>query len=141
MRFITKTMVSVAALMLLVSGTALSAEKSIGQAEYEQNCASCHGVKGKGDGPFTEFLKQGIPSLTNLSKNNGGVFPVDRITQYIDGRTWTKAHGSREMPVWGAGYTAESVRAHGPFFGEWYAENVVRARILALVEYISQLQE
>lgn len=141
MKKLRRTVVIIGALMLSASGAAFAGDKSVGQAEFERSCASCHGVQGKGDGPFTEFLKQGVPDLTTLSKNNGGVFPVERLTQYIDGRTWTKAHGSREMPVWGAGYTQESIQAQGPFFGEWYAENVIRARILALVEYISTLQK
>lgn len=129
------------ALALPAVAPAAEKEKSIGQLEYERNCATCHGLQGKGDGPFAEFLKEGTPSLTTLSKNNNGVFPFDRVHAYIDGRKWTAGHGSREMPVWGAQYTEESMEAHGPFFGQWYAEDVVQARILALVEYISTLQE
>ena len=127
---------------LLFSGlTGLAiAEESIGQQEYNASCAVCHGVDGKGDGAFGEFLKSGAPSLTTLSKNNGGVFPFEKVYKVIDGRT-AKGHGTREMPVWGAAYTAESVKARGPFFGEWYGEEIARGRILALIDYISSLQE
>jgi len=128
-------------LALPVASAAAEKEKSVSQLEYERNCATCHGLKGKGNGPFAEFLTEGAPSLTTLSKNNDGVFPVKRVRSYIDGREWTAAHGSREMPIWGAEYTEESMAAHGPFFREWYGEDVVQARILALVEYISTLQE
>lgn len=128
-------------LALPLVAAAAEKEKPIGQLEYERNCATCHGLEGKGDGPFAEFLKEGAPPLTGLSKGNDGVFPFERVHAYIDGREWTAGHGSREMPVWGAQYTEESVQAHGPFFGEWYGEEVVQARILALVEYISTLQE
>jgi mono/diheme cytochrome c family protein len=135
------TLLSLSAFLLLgVSGTAF-AEVSVGEAEYKENCASCHGVKGKGDGPFAEFLKGGVPSLTTLSKNNNGVFPVERVYKVIDGRADVKAHGSREMPVWGSEYMAESVKKHGPFFGDWYGEEVVNAKILALIDYINKLQE
>ena len=126
---------------LLVGATNMAvAEESLGQQEYEASCAVCHGVDGKGGGAFTEYLKSGIPSLTTLAKNNGGVFPVDRVYSVIDGRT-AKGHGTREMPIWGAAYTAESIKARGPFFGEWYGEEIARGRILALISYISTLQE
>lgn len=134
------TILSAVALMGSLSGAAIAQEVSIGAAEYKDNCASCHGTTGKGDGPFSEYLRNRAPSLTTFSKNNGGVFPVERIYKIIDGRT-EKGHGSAEMPVWGKAYTAQSVETHGPFFGEFYAEEVVRARILALVAHIHSLQE
>ena len=122
-------------------GTSFAGEESIGAAEYKSNCAACHGISGKGDGPFAEYLKNGAPSLTVLKKNNGGVFPVDKVYQLIDGRGLAKGHGTREMPIWGAQYTAQSVKEHGPFFGEWYAQDVIQARILALISHIYTLQE
>lgn len=122
-------------------GTVLAEEVSVGKAEYMNNCATCHGATGKGDGQFAEFLKAGTPSLSTLSKDNGGVFPVDRIYQVIDGRKDVQSHGPREMPIWGKAYLAESVETHGPFFGEWYGEDILNARVLALIDYISTLQE
>ena len=126
-------------LFIGVSGTAL-AEKDIGAAEYQNNCASCHGPKGEGNGPFAEFLKAVPTSLTTLSKNNGGVFPFERVYQAIDGRGDVKSHGPREMPVWGKDYIAGSVKEHGPFFGEWYGEDILNSRILALIDYLNKLQ-
>jgi len=132
-----------ASTVLFVStvGMSLAEDESIGAAEYKSNCAVCHGVSGKGDGPFAEFLKNGAPSLTALSKNNGGVFPVDKVYKMIDGRGMMKGHGTTEMPVWGAQYTAESVKRHGPFFGEFYAQDMIEARILALISHLNSLQE
>lgn len=136
------TMLSISACLFVgLSSTVFAENATIGEAEYQNNCAVCHGSKGKGDGQFTEFLKAGTPSLTTLSKNNGGVFPFEQVYQVIDGRKDVKSHGSREMPIWGKNYIAGSVKTHGPFFGEWYAENVVNARILALIDYINKLQE
>lgn len=136
------TTVSLSAFVFVCLAGTVSAEKvSIGEAEYQNNCATCHGVKGDGDGPFTEFLKGGSAALSTLSKNNGGVFPFERVYQTIDGRNDVKSHGPREMPVWGKDYTAGSVETNASFFGEWYGENILNARILALIDYINTLQE
>lgn len=116
------------------------AEQSLGQQEFETSCAVCHGVDGKGGGAFSEYLKSGAPALTMLAKNNGGVFPFDQVYSIIDGRS-AKGHDTREMPVWGSAYKAESSKGRGPFFGEWYGEEITRGRILALISYISTLQE
>ena len=114
---------------------------SLGAAKYHADCAVCHGVTGKGDGPFAESLKGGVPSLTMLSKNNGGVFPFERVYASIDGRKELRGHGTREMPIWGNRYAASSLKVHNPFIGRWYAEQVIHTRIRALVEYIASLQE
>ena len=136
------TMLSISACLFVgLSSTVLAEKGTIGEAEYQNNCAACHGATGKGDGQFTEFLKAGTPSLATLSKNNGGVFPFERVYQVIDGRGDVKSHGSREMPIWGKQYIAGSIKTHGPFLGEWYGENIVNARILALIDYINGLQE
>jgi mono/diheme cytochrome c family protein len=129
-----------AALLVGTAGSAL-AEGSVGESEYMRNCVSCHGKSGSGDGPFAEFLKHGVPALNTIQKNNGGVFPFDRIHKMIDGRGAVKGHGGSEMPIWGDQYRAESVKTHGPFFGDWYSEDIINARILALIEHISTLQK
>jgi mono/diheme cytochrome c family protein len=107
----------------------------LGQREYKQNCASCHGLDGRGGGPFVEFLKRSPPDLTQLAKANKGVFPVLRAYEVIDG----KGHGSRDMPVWGAAY---AVRASEYYVDMPYdQEAFVRGRILALIEYLDRLQQ
>jgi mono/diheme cytochrome c family protein len=119
-----------------------AADKSIGQREYENKCFMCHGATGKGDGWFTTFLKTPPSSLTRLKKNNGGVFPFDRVYEVLDGRKQVLVHGPREMPVWGAQYRSESGKEYDAYYGLVYVdEGVVRARILALIDYLSQLQE
>ena len=87
--------------MLGFASLSCAADKfDIGKNEYMTNCASCHGTAGKGDGPSAETLKSRVTDLTVLSRNNGGVFPVSRVYEVIDGRQQVKAHGVREMPVW-----------------------------------------
>ena len=114
----------------------------IGKGEYDSKCQVCHGRLGKGDGSYAELLKKPASDLTQLKRNNGGVFPVERVVAMIDGREVVKAHGERDMPVWGASYAAETARA-AEYFAEvpYNQEMYVRSRILALVDYLNRLQQ
>ena len=41
---------------------------SLGEFEYRNSCAQCHGVSGKGDGPVASSLAKPPPDLTMLQK-------------------------------------------------------------------------
>jgi mono/diheme cytochrome c family protein len=111
----------------------------IGQREYNNHCAFCHGLEGKGDGPSANMLRTKVADLTVLQKNNKGIFPFKRTYEIIDGREAVAAHGSRDMPVWGEVYNREAADwSLPPGISE---EAFIRARILSLVEYISRLQQ
>jgi hypothetical protein len=61
-----------------------------------------------------------------------------QVYEVIDGRKEVQAHGPRDMPIWGADY---SVKAAEHYVDVPYdPESYVRARILALIEYINRLQ-
>jgi len=108
----------------------------LGQREYLNNCAACHGETAKGNGPYNELLKKSASDLTTLAKRNGGVFPVARVYEVIDGGG--SGHGSRDMPVFGTDYKLKAAEYYGdmPYDPEVY----VRGRILSLVEYLNRLQ-
>jgi mono/diheme cytochrome c family protein len=108
-----------------------------GQREFTSNCASCHGPGGKGDGPLTDLLTKSPPDLTRLAARNGGILPIARLYEVIDG-TGVAAHGSRDMPVWGRDYRIQAAEQfmEAPYDPEAYT----RGRILALLEYINRLQ-
>jgi mono/diheme cytochrome c family protein len=110
-----------------------------GQKEYEKLCAICHGMDAKGDGVFTQALKVAPPDLTVLARNNGGVFPAERISGVIDGRVEIASHGPRDMPIWGKRYAADAAKrfADIPYAQETY----IRASVLLLVEYLSHIQQ
>jgi mono/diheme cytochrome c family protein len=108
-----------------------------GKREFESNCASCHGLQGKGNGPITDLLRRSPPDLTQLAKKNGGVFPMNRLYEVIEGVN-VPGHGSRDMPVWGRDYRIKDAEYYGDV--AYDPEPLVRARILALLEYINRLQ-
>ena len=75
--------------------------KMSGGELFEQFCASCHGPGGEGDGPVAPLIKIPVADLTRISRRHGGEFPADDVRRTIDGRADQKAHGTRDMPVWG----------------------------------------
>ncbi len=118
----------------------------IGKAEYMSNCASCHGLDGKGNGPVASALKTNPTDLTVLAKKNGGVFPVNALYEIIDGRRVLASHGTREMPVWGYRLVPPSQFAltlSDDFIvaPPSSAEPIVYTRILAIIDYLNRIQE
>jgi mono/diheme cytochrome c family protein len=141
-----KTRIAVAvATMALVAFAGVAnaqAKRDVGKREYDSNCAVCHGKLGKGDGPYAGLVDtKGGADITKLSKNNGGVFPILRVSDMIDGRYYVKAHGPRDMPIWGMDYLLDAkdiaATSEVPFDTEAY----VKYRVYALTEYVYRLQE
>ena len=112
----------------------------IGKQEYINSCASCHGEDGKGGGPVAISLKEKVPDLTVLAKNNAGVFPFARVYDVIDGRQAVAAHGPREMQVWGSEYREEGAKASRYEATRGELSSYARGRIIALIGYIYTLQ-
>ena len=125
-----------AAFLAAAAACAQERGADVGKAEYLTSCAVCHGTGGKGDGPFAAQLKKAVADLSVIQKNNGGIFPFDRIYDVIDGREAVASHGPRDMPVWGGIY---GMRAREQSGGT-ATESLTRGQILALVGYIYSLQ-
>ncbi len=128
-------------LLSAVSSMAAAPEMSPGRRDYEHNCAMCHGTTGKGNGWLTQYLSVKVPSLTELKKDNGGVFPAKRVQDAIDGTADIQLHGSRAMPVWGHAFRLSEAGSKGTQGKSRAKDEAVRARIRALVDYIAKLQE
>jgi mono/diheme cytochrome c family protein len=111
----------------------------VGKLEFEESCAVCHGMDAKGNGFLTSSLKVAPPDLTLLTKNNGNVFPMDRVNAVIDGRTQIASHGSRDMPIWGSRYAVNAAEHY--FDAPYDQEAYVRYHILNLVDYLYRIQK
>ncbi len=129
----------VAILVASISTTqALAQETEViagGDLEYQNHCAICHGVDGKGRGIMNKFLTIQPADLTQVSKKNADRFPFWQVYRVIDGREEIRGHGTREMPIWGARFQAE---AKGSDPG---SRAQVAGRILSLVFYLQHIQE
>ena len=106
-----------------------------GEIEYQNHCAICHNVDGRGRGIMAKFLTISPANLTQLAKKNAGKFPFWQAFRVIDGREEVRGHGTREMPIWGARFQAEA-RGNDPG-----ARSQVSGRILSLVFYLQHIQE
>jgi len=132
-----KSLMVIGALMLSMPAWA-QPKVDVGKLEYESHCAICHGDNGRGTGEMRKFLTKAPTDLTTMSKRNGGVFPNQIAWEVIDGRTEVGPHGTRTMPVWGRVYRQEAFSELVPAYQpEWY----VRNRIVALLDYLSRIQE
>ncbi len=130
------------AIIIAVTITPLAAlAQSDGASEYMNSCASCHGADGRGNGPMAGYLNASLPDLTQLATNNGGVFPVTRVYETIEGSTEAGPHGTRNMPIWGNRYKSRSAETANPEFRDTEAEVYARYRILALTEFLAGIQE
>jgi mono/diheme cytochrome c family protein len=126
-----KLVVGSALSITLAFATPVFAADDTGARLYFNNCAACHGDDGEGTGPVAASMRVTMPNLRSLAQRNGGVFPGDSITAYIDGRSPRAAHGDRQMPIWGDVFRGAD---------QGTAKRSVRRRIAAVVDYIWTLQ-
>jgi len=106
---------------------------SAGRADFLQYCSSCHGFDARGNGPVTPALRVPPPDLTRIAARRGGQFPLAELARLVDGREPIEAHGSREMPVWGASFAE-------PLAGDPLRERIVRGQIQMLLVYLESIQ-
>jgi mono/diheme cytochrome c family protein len=154
-----------AAFLTAAIGGALAQDADKGRTEFMENCAGCHGADAKGAGPLGAKLKTKPTDLTLLAKRNHGSFDNAAVYQMIDGRNARTKHRGAEMPIWGCRHEPPAVPA--PALSKNHrkipkrvvsamkrreseldslldlpcgSEEAVRDRILAIVDYLSQLQ-
>jgi len=105
----------------------------MGRPYFERYCASCHGLSGAGDGPTAGVLRAPPADLRLIAARRGGEFPDGEVAQFIDGRFDVKAHGSREMPVWGERFSQNIPEPE-------VADAIARGKIVVLIEYLKSIQ-
>lgn len=104
-----------------------------GRRDYQDHCAVCHGMDGRGNGPAASALRVAPADLTQIAARRQGEFPELDIAYRIDGRFEITSHGPREMPIWGT-----QLRQSLP--QNETGEAIVRGRIEAIVAYLASLQ-
>ena len=114
------------------AGSAREERVERGAQAYRIYCGGCHGAGAKGDGPLADLLKIPPSDLTRFRAGNNGTFPVERVTEAIDGRAVVRGHGS-QMPVW-----AMSFRDRGRDSDQ---RQEIEERIRDIVQYLESVQE
>ena len=137
-----------------------------GQIEFLLNCSRCHGSDAKGSGPDSAKLHITPVDLTLLAKRNHGRFDPGAVYQMIDGRSARFSHHSAEMPIWGCRHQTQpptlptttkrkkkipkrilsQMRPHQDELDSLLdlpcaSEAAIRERLLAIVGYLSLIQE
>ena len=128
----------IAAAAAVGTSVAVAQETGPGAEEFRLNCAVCHGMEGRGDGPMVQELTTQPKDLTRLAADNGGVFPLERVYRVIDSRQPVAGHGTQDMPIWGRRYTTEAISKYGPYY--YPVEDITKGRILSLVHFIDSIQ-
>ena len=119
--------------LLVACGREASVDQS-GRDTFLRYCASCHGFEGRGDGPLAASLSKPPADLTQLARKAGGHLDERALLEVIDGRRQVSAHGTRDMPVWGAVFEAEEKGAPYPAY-----QSLLKSRFL--VDYLATIQE
>jgi mono/diheme cytochrome c family protein len=121
-------MVMAVLLITPVTGFGQATDKNErGRKLYVQYCASCHGMDAKGNGPVAATMKVMPTDLTTIAARNGKWNPV-RVENTIAGDEFPVAHGTREMPVWGA------------YFRNTKDRNIAILNVYALTKYLEAIQ-
>ncbi len=118
-------------------GYALDDELKAGQEIFEGNCAVCHGITGNGDGDIADLFKVRPKALSQLSKENGGEFPFERIYQTLKATKEVKGHGRTAMPVWGDYFRVEVLDDPNVDEEESF---IALGKMLSVIYYIETLQ-
>ena len=140
MKILIKTLF-IGSLLLVIPGLGAAGEQTVGEKEYLESCAVCHGTDGTGSGPYAAMLTNKPADLTALTKRNRGVFPFNQVLLIIDGRFAEAVHGPRTMPVWGSRYKAKVERYFTDYYGTYDPEEFVKERILSLIGYLDTIQK
>lgn len=149
MRFLRCALAIVAAAGFCAAAHAQDAD--VGRTEFFAHCASCHGADGRGSDQVG--AKSPALDLTTLAKRSGGVFSAYSVYEMIDGRRAIRSHHS-SMPIWGCRYASDPVPRVWKKRVRGYqqkpleellnlscdSEEVIRARIQAVVEYLASIQ-
>ncbi len=118
-----------------------SAELAKAAQDFTTYCSVCHGRDARGNGPVASELKTPPADLTGIAARAGGEFPADAVFKTIEGLDMPAAHGTSEMPIWGALFVRQAVGEGVLIEDAKTAARVATDRIKHLVRYLETIQE
>lgn len=121
--------------------TAIQSASEAASRDFVFACAPCHGEAAKGDGPVASELKVAPPDLTAIARRAGGQFPADKVYTRIEGLAMPDAHGTSEMPIWGAVFLFEELGGSVVTKDAKKATEQTRQRLQNLVDYLRSIQD
>jgi len=106
-------------------------EVGSGKQMYNDYCAACHGLDGKGNGPAASALNcKALPDLTTIAKRHNEKSAAMEVQAVLQFGAGNKAHGTSDMPIW------------GPLFRSLNGDDShVKLRIKNLSDYVDSLQQ
>ena len=119
------------------------AQFKLGENEFLNNCAACHGRDAKGGGPVASALSTKPYDLTMISKKYNGTFPEGLVYKVIVGHEIINSHGGPDMAVWGDRYTSTPPEAVDSIEYPLYEQDsqaMILGRITSLVGYLESIQ-
>ena len=111
-----------------------------GREDFEDFCAACHGMSGKGDGEGAAALDRRPADLTQLSAKNGGIFPGTQVMAKIWGYTGVapdRQDAASPMPEFGPLLQGDLV----PYDGGDGISTPTPLRLVQIAEYLKSLQD
>ncbi|MCP5080660.1 MAG: c-type cytochrome [Alphaproteobacteria bacterium] len=137
-----------AALAVFLAGVTMSSPSSAqdeahksAERDFQSFCASCHGWGGAGGGPVADVLSVEPPNLTLIAHRNGGTFPAKKVYKTIDGLEMPRAHGNKQMPVWGVWFAYEAIADSLHTGDKTPPPEKIDKRIRGLVAFLKSVQE
>lgn len=118
-----------------------SGELAEAKKDFNTYCSVCHGRNAKGSGPVADELKTPPADLTRISERAGGSFPGEAVFKKVEGLDMPLAHGTSEMPIWGALFVRQAVGEGVLIEDAKTAARVATDRIRRLVKYLETIQE
>lgn len=117
-----------------VTGSSLEASSS-GEALFKENCVSCHGTAGRGDGPASAGLSTQPADLTRIADRRDGVWPALEIMSILDGYA-RNTLPREDMPVF-EGFLDNEMTEFDTGNG---VSTLVPTKLIEVVNYLETIQ-
>lgn len=131
----------VSATTAVTTSEASSADLAKAAEDFTTYCSVCHGRDARGNGPVAKELKTPPADLTGIAARAGGEFPAEEVFKTIEGLDMPAAHGTSEMPIWGALFVRQAVGEGVLIEDAKTAARVATDRIKRLVRYLESIQK